>query len=238
MLNCPQWVYYSKIKRRSSSFPTPTQPIHTIKYSSFQHPSVRTPLLIQSNATKTLEDELTPYSVSASPSKWYTLTSTHHDDEDNQSNISSSKKAGGTVLFAVMLLGYNLSNVNTTNNIVTNSATSYDTLFLGQIIAWTCTALYLTSRIPQIMKNHNRQSVEGLSPSLFMFAACGNLTYFLSIVLHPSQTWESLLGSASYLIGSAGTLSFDAFIFAQFLWYTRKSSLSSHRSVDSISRTV
>ncbi|KAG0180890.1 hypothetical protein DFQ29_009899 [Apophysomyces sp. BC1021] len=169
-----QWIYYSKIKRRSS-FPVPVQPIHTIKYSSFQHPSARTPLLIQSNANKTLEDELTPYSVSASPSKWYTLTSTHHDDDDdNRSNKSFGKKTGGTALFAMMLLGFNLSNTDATSSITTSSVATYDPAVFGQIIAWTCTALYLTSRIPQILKNHNRQSVEGLSPSLFMFAACGH----------------------------------------------------------------
>jgi hypothetical protein len=77
------------------------------------------------------------------------------------------------------------------------------------------------SRIPQLLKNRRRQSVEGLSASLFMFAACGNLTYATSILTHPGQTIDSLLEALPYLIGSAGTLMFDFSIFCQFLWYKK-----------------
>ncbi|CAB4432990.1 unnamed protein product [Rhizophagus irregularis] len=34
---------------------------------------------------------------------------------------------------------------------------------IGRIMAWICTVLYLTSRMPQIWKNYTRRSVEGLS---------------------------------------------------------------------------
>lgn len=78
------------------------------------------------------------------------------------------------------------------------------------------------SRIPQLLKNRRRQSVEGLSASLFVFAVCGNLTYASSILSHPGQTIDSLLEALPYLIGSAGTLIFDFSIFCQFLYYKKK----------------
>ena len=73
---------------------------------------------------------------------------------------------------------------------------------VGRIAAWTCTTLYLTSRLPQIWMNvrlaicssycpadryqFNRKSVEGLSILLFVFAFGGNLTYVFSILLNPT----------------------------------------------------
>lgn len=70
---------------------------------------------------------------------------------------------------------------------------------IGRVSAWTCTTLYLTSRLPQIWKNvsalhhvcvcwqanslqYARKSVEGLSMYLFTFAFLGNLFYVLSIL--------------------------------------------------------
>lgn len=94
-------------------------------------------------------------------------------------------------------------------------------VWIGRVFAWTCTSLYLMSRIPQLLKNRRRQSVEGLSASLFAFAVCGNLTYASSILTHPGQTVDSLLEAMPYLIGSAGTLIFDFSIFCQFLWYRK-----------------
>lgn len=53
---------------------------------------------------------------------------------------------------------------------------------IGKLSAWLCASLYLTSRIPQIVKNYRRKSVEGLSILLFILAFFGNLTYVLSIL--------------------------------------------------------
>ena len=184
----------------------------------FQHPSVRTPLLIEGQQTtpiKTLDDELAPYSASSSPSKWYTLNNT--DDK--------TKK---TVLMALFLFGTRLP----VSSLVSSSSASQqedwltlvadNTLIIGRFFAWICTALYLLSRIPQIVKNYRRRSIDGLSPALFAFAASGNLTYTSSILLNPNNTRESLLEAVPYLIGSAGTLTFDFTIFCQFLYYWRQ----------------
>lgn len=79
---------------------------------------------------------------------------------------------------------------------------------IGRISAWSCTTLYLTSRLPQIWKNvscflqtragmhsanleqFQRKSVEGLSILLFIFAFCGNLTYTISILLNPAGSTD------------------------------------------------
>lgn len=109
-----------------------------------------------------------------------------------------------------------------------------DMIWIGRFFAWLCTFLYLTSRLPQIIKNFQRRSVEGLSMALFFFAACGNMTYVLSIFTNPHATRTSILEAVPYLLGSAGTLCFDATIFGQYLvWHPRSSSYhaSDHTNV-------
>ncbi|KAI7887226.1 hypothetical protein K492DRAFT_202827 [Lichtheimia hyalospora FSU 10163] len=216
-----QWIYYNsrdKRRRNKHRLSTNKQSPHRDALSKvFQHPSVRTPLLIEGQQTppiKTLDDELAPYSASSSPSKWYTLNNT--DDK--------TKK---TVLMALFLFGTRLP----VSSLVSSSSASQEdwltlvadnTLIIGRFFAWICTALYLLSRIPQIVKNYRRRSIDGLSPALFAFAASGNLTYTSSILLNPNNTRESLLEAVPYLIGSAGTLTFDFTIFCQFLYYWRQ----------------
>lgn len=93
---------------------------------------------------------------------------------------------------------------------------------IGRIMAWTCTVLYLTSRMPQIFKNWTRGSVEGLSISMFIFAALGNFNYTMSIILNPANSTSKALRQAlPYLLGSSGTLMFDCTIYAQWVYYGR-----------------
>ena len=51
----------------------------------------------------------------------------------------------------------------------------------GQIFGYLCAILYLLSRLPQILLNARRKSVEGLSTLFFLFACLGNITYVASI---------------------------------------------------------
>ncbi|KAI9013875.1 PQ loop repeat-domain-containing protein [Phycomyces nitens] len=94
------------------------------------------------------------------------------------------------------------------------------TIWVGRLFAWICTFLYLSSRVPQIVRNYRRRSVEGLSMALFFFAAMGNLTYSLSIFANPHATRYTMLEAVPYLLGSAGTLVFDGTIFLQYMLYT------------------
>ncbi|OJD19192.1 hypothetical protein AJ78_00805 [Emergomyces pasteurianus Ep9510] len=109
---------------------------------------------------------------------------------------------------------------------------------LGQIFGYLCAALYLGSRIPQLLLNFKRRSTEGVSLLFFLFACVGNLTYVLSIfaysprcegengVCRPGEQGEIyakyIIVNASWLLGSLGTLILDMGIFAQFVLYREK----------------
>ncbi|KAG1444960.1 hypothetical protein G6F56_010089 [Rhizopus delemar] len=195
-----QWLYYNKYKGPKDEYIIIPQQQDSIKAlpsnSLFQHP---VPLNINPSPV-IVDDESTPFSSSASPSKWYTLSA----KDQNLSKLMS------VLLFTLQ---------TQTDTISIQSSL----VWLGRLSAWTCTVLYLMSRIPQILKNRRRQSVQGLSASLFICAACANFAYTSSILSHPKQTLESLLEALPYLIGSAGTFIFDFLIFLQFIYYKNNS---------------
>jgi uncharacterized protein with PQ loop repeat len=183
----------------------------------FQHPAADCAPLNISHPQ--VQNELTPFSSSASPSKWYTL------DAKDHSNTNYSKLMAMLLFTTTQYLPASSLSTMTTMSAASSESgfefTQENALWIGRIFAWICTTLYLLSRIPQLLKNRRRQSVEGLAITLFLFAVLGNLTYSLSILTHPGQTAESLLEALPYLIGSAGTLVFDFSIFCQFLWYRK-----------------
>lgn len=89
---------------------------------------------------------------------------------------------------------------------------------LAQFFGWLCAALYLGSRIPQILLNYERKSCEGISFMFFLFACLGNLTYVISI-LAIDMSSNYLWVNSSWLAGSLGTLGLDFTIFVQFFLY-------------------
>ena len=111
----------------------------------------------------------------------------------------------------------------------------------GQIFGYICAALYLGSRVPQLLLNYRRKSTEGLNALFFLFACIGNLTYVCSILAfepicsnHYHGHWHEtnckpeealsiyriyVLVNLSWLIGSAGTLGLDFGVFVQFFLY-------------------
>ncbi len=105
---------------------------------------------------------------------------------------------------------------------------------LGQVFGYTCAALYLGSRVPQLLLNYRRKSTEGISLLFFLFACIGNLTYVLSIVAYSPlcdrprrcRSGEAsaiygkyILVNLSWLLGSLGTLLLDLGVFVQFFLY-------------------
>ncbi|KAK4148353.1 putative vacuolar amino acid transporter YPQ3, partial [Chaetomidium leptoderma] len=108
---------------------------------------------------------------------------------------------------------------------------------LGQVFGWLCAALYLGSRLPQLLLNWRRKSTEGVSVLFFLFACLGNLTYVLSILAYDPACagedgkceagealeiyWRYVLVNLSWLAGSAGTLVLDGAIFVQFFLYSK-----------------
>lgn len=89
---------------------------------------------------------------------------------------------------------------------------------LAQFFGWLCAALYLGSRVPQILLNYKRKSCDGISFMFFLFACLGNLTYVVSI-LAIDTSWYYIWVNSSWLAGSLGTLALDFTIFVQFFLY-------------------
>lgn len=97
---------------------------------------------------------------------------------------------------------------------------------LAQFFGWLCAILYLGSRVPQIMLNYQRKSVDGISFMFFLFACLGNVTYVISI-LSLDTSWNYIWVNSSWLAGSLGTLAMDFTIFVQFFIYNEALPLSS-----------
>lgn len=151
-----------------------------------------------------------------------------HEQDSYQSTSASSTTAKTLLAFGFLAT---LGGVTTPSAGLTSQDIYVDeswdrNLWIGRVSAWVCTGLYLSSRIPQILRNFKRHSVEGLAIALFLCAAGGNLTYTLSIFTNPHQTRESLLEAVPYILGSAGTLMFDLTIFLQYLFYNHQSTKS------------
>ncbi|GBG26009.1 Lysosomal amino acid transporter 1-like [Hondaea fermentalgiana] len=90
---------------------------------------------------------------------------------------------------------------------------------VGTLIGWISAVVYLNSRLPQIIKNWRRKSVEGLSFLMFFCAVMGNTTYGMGVLLRDSS-WKSIHKALPWLVGSLGTLALDFFILIQFWCYS------------------
>ncbi|KAH6718361.1 PQ loop repeat-domain-containing protein, partial [Leptodontidium sp. MPI-SDFR-AT-0119] len=103
------------------------------------------------------------------------------------------------------------------SDVVGPQATAVGAKILGYISA----VCYLGARIPQIVKNYQEKSCEGLALLFFMLSLMGNLTYGAGILAHSLEKdyiWTNL----PWLIGSLGTMAEDAIIFVQFRMYAPK----------------
>lgn len=95
----------------------------------------------------------------------------------------------------------------------------------GQLLAWACACIYISSRCPQVWKNYKRKSVDGVSPLLFGSALLGNLTFTSSLFLKCNvgdSRHQYLIRQMPYMIGSSGTILFDVFYFYQRRIYGEK----------------
>ncbi|KAF2266598.1 PQ-loop-domain-containing protein [Lojkania enalia] len=85
----------------------------------------------------------------------------------------------------------------------------------AQILGYVSAVCYLGARIPQIIKNQQDRSCEGLSLLFFMLSLLGNATYGAGILFHSVER-DYFLTNLPWLIGSLGTMVEDATIFIQF----------------------
>lgn len=99
---------------------------------------------------------------------------------------------------------------------------------VGQILGWAMTCIYLTGRLPQIILNITRGTVEGLSWSMFAFAIGGNATYLASILTR-SLDWRKLKPNMPWLVDSACCLAMDFCILGQCLYYSIKTNRQNKR---------
>ncbi|KAK9729539.1 putative vacuolar membrane transporter for cationic amino acids, variant 2 [Basidiobolus ranarum] len=77
-----------------------------------------------------------------------------------------------------------------------------------QIFGWISAILYVGARIPQIWKNYQDKSCDGLSWIMFALCLLGNVTYVGSILFYSTEN-QYILKNLAWLVGSGGTLFFD-----------------------------
>lgn len=95
-------------------------------------------------------------------------------------------------------------------------------IMLGpQLVGYLSALLYLGARIPQIIQNHHRKSVQGLSLLFFLFSVLGNITYAGQILIYRNDK-DYIFLNLSWLLGSLGTIFEDIFILVQFHMYKER----------------
>ncbi|KAL5108661.1 Lysosomal amino acid transporter 1 [Taenia crassiceps] len=104
-------------------------------------------------------------------------------------------------------------------------------LIVGYVLGWISASIYISSRIPQILKNRQRSSTEGLSPVTFIFAIVGNVAYALQIFL-TSIEFTFIIRALPWLFGSLGVVLFDLIICAQFCRYHGRGYFSLEEDVE------
>ncbi|GFQ04222.1 probable vacuolar amino acid transporter ypq1 [Phtheirospermum japonicum] len=75
----------------------------------------------------------------------------------------------------------------------------YEINAYGQSLGWLMVAIYMGGRIPQILLNKKRGSVEGLNPLMFVFALVANVTYVGSILVRSSE-WRKIKANMPWLL--------------------------------------
>ncbi|XP_071500132.1 lysosomal amino acid transporter 1 homolog [Diadema antillarum] len=70
---------------------------------------------------------------------------------------------------------------------------------------------YVGSRVPQLIKNFKRRSVEGVSMLMFILTVMGNIFYGASILMEDTSV-VFVLRHLPWLVGSLGTLFFDCIV--------------------------
>jgi len=165
-----------------------------------------------------------------------TATASYHPQERQPSESSSSLPTTTattattttnvkvfTLLFLLGVGGTLLMPPNTTqllrvSDVGSGGDDSGWKFLVAQTFGWISAGLYVFARVPQILSNRRHRSCDGLSPWMFVFCVLGNATFTASILVY-SLAPAHLRANLPWLVGSAGTISFDFVIFWQFWRY-------------------
>lgn len=104
-------------------------------------------------------------------------------------------------------------------HLLPHSQQAYPWTMIGRFLGWGSSALYLGSRLSQLIKNKQRRSADGLSLGMVTCAVLANVTYGTSIIMR-GPSWDNLIGKAPWLLGSFGTVFLDFSIFIQAHYYS------------------
>lgn len=92
----------------------------------------------------------------------------------------------------------------------------------GEVFGWCMAAIYMGGRLPQILLNIKRGTVEGLNPLMFIFALVGNATYVGSILARTLE-WKLIKPNMPWLVDAGVCVCLDIFIICQFAYYASRS---------------
>ncbi|KAK4192553.1 PQ loop repeat-domain-containing protein [Podospora australis] len=91
---------------------------------------------------------------------------------------------------------------------------------IGMVLGYISALCYLCARIPQIIKNYQEKSCEGLALLFFLLSLTGNFTYGASVIAY-KQERDYIVRALPWLLGSLGTIVEDGIIFVQFRIYSQ-----------------
>lgn len=98
-------------------------------------------------------------------------------------------------------------------------------LIVGNTASWASNTLYAVSRFPQIKRNFERKSCDGVSPALFLATLFGNISYCITIfcawrsITDPREASDFFMTEVPFIAGAVATTLADIVIFAQFYIY-------------------
>lgn len=103
---------------------------------------------------------------------------------------------------------------------------------VGFVLSWLGAMFYVCSRLPQLIKNYNRKSTDGISPFLFWMTMISNITYNISIFtsetfLTNNNRTSFIINEMPFILGNSGTIIFDLIYFYQhYVLYSNAPSIN------------
>ncbi|KAI1152121.1 PQ loop repeat-domain-containing protein [Nemania diffusa] len=209
----------------------------------------------QSSATEASEDEPLLRRSSTNPPSSH-IRHSHHEESslhgikrvatsDDELTSSNSWINNSLAIFAIYIVGaagwfisYRFGAWDKPDGDAAPDSSS-PAAISGMVLGYASAICYLCARIPQIIKNYQQKSCDGLALLFFLFSLTGNMMYGLSVFSY-SQDSAYLIKATPWLVGSLGTMIEDGIIFYQFSIYshTYPRELDSENGPDGVHETV